>query len=104
MKPLIIFLIALSASMIPFILYSTNAFGISLSPTITTDNTDRRMYTYCPLNNNDILSFNGEVDGCPLARVYVNNWNSLTPTQQTTIDNLLTSKGFVDAGQNPLVK
>lgn len=103
MKTEIIIGMGIALALIPIIMYATNAFGASISPTTTIDNS-RRVYTWCPLNSTNIASFNGEVDGCPLSRVYVNNWNSLTPIQQATIDNMLTSKGFVDAGQNPSVK
>lgn len=80
------------------------AYSSSLSATTTLDTSNRRIYTYCPLSNSDINSFNGEIDGCPVVRVYISNWTSLSPTQQSTIDTLLTSKGFVDEMQNPTVK
>jgi hypothetical protein len=78
---------------------SANALAAS---TITVDNANRREYTYCPLSDTDVKSFGGEIDGCPVVRVYVNNWSTLTPTEQTTIDTLLRSKGFVDSGENIL--
>lgn len=92
-------------ALIPIILYANNAFGApSVTTTIDSFNKNSREYTYCPLSSNDLSSFTGEVDGCPLARVYVNNWNSLSSVQQSTIDTLLRSKGFVDIGENPTVK
>ena len=68
--------------------------------TITVDNSNRREYTYCPLSDSDVKSFGGEINGCPLMRVYVKNWNNLTPLQQSTIDTLMRGKGFVDAGEH----
>lgn len=76
----------------------------ALTTTTTTDNADRRSYTWCPLNQTNIASFNGELDGCPLTRVYVNNWHSLTALQQTSIDIMLRSKGFIDSGEDTLIK
>lgn len=104
MKTEIIIGMGIALALIPIIMYATNAFGVSISPTTTLDNTNRRMYTWCPLNATDISSFNGEIDTCPMARVYVNNWNTLSLQQQQTVDKILTAKGFVDAGQNPSVK
>ena len=78
-------------------------FSIVYGASITSiDNSGRREYTYCPLSDSDIKSFNGEVNGCPLARVYVGNWNSLSSIDQQKIDTLLRSKGFVDSGENIL--
>jgi len=75
----------------------------SYSASITTktiDNSGRREYTYCPISDTLVKSLNAEIDGCPLTRVYVNNWNSLTPLQQTDIDTKLRAIGFVDSGEH----
>jgi hypothetical protein len=68
--------------------------------TITVDNTNRREYTYCPIPDSTARSLNAEIDGCPLMRVYINNWSSLTVLQQNTIDTQMRTLGFVDAGEH----
>jgi len=70
--------------------------------TITLDNSNRREYTYCPLSDSEIKSLNAEINGCPLVRIYVNDWNKLTSLEQTAIDTLLRGKGFVDSGEHIL--
>jgi len=67
--------------------------------TITVDNSNRREYTYCPIND-QLAKTNISVEGCPLVRVYVNNWSQLTSLQQTTIDTQIRGLGFVDAGEH----
>jgi len=79
------------------------SYAYSASITTTTlDNSGRREYTYCPISDTLAKSINGEVNGCPLARVYINDWNKLTPLQQTDIDTKLRTIGFVDSGENIL--
>ena len=90
MKYIIIALIIGILSSIPIVAYGA----------ITLDNSNRREYTYCPITDNLAKSLNAEIDGCPLVRVYVNNWNTLTSLQQTTIDSQLRGLGFVDAGEH----
>lgn len=68
--------------------------------TTTIDNLNRREYTYCPLSDSDVKAMSAEIDGCPLVRVYINDWNKLTLTQQNTIDTLLRNKGLVDTGEH----
>lgn len=94
-KKNLLFIIPISLMIVlPLIVY-----GVSIS---TIDNSGRREYTYCPLSDSDVKSMSAEINGCPLARVYVNDWNSKTPLEQTTIDILLRSKGFVDSSENIL--
>jgi len=70
--------------------------------TTTLDNSGRREYTYCPISDTLAKSINGEINGCPISRVYINHWNQLTPLQQTDIDTKLRAIGFVDSGENIL--
>lgn len=67
--------------------------------TVTVDNADRREYTWCPIND-QLARTNISVEGCPLTRVYVNDWNKLSPLQQNTIDTQLRSLGFVDSDEH----
>lgn len=77
--------------------------GYVYAQSITTiDNVDRREYTYCPLSDSDVKAFNGEINGCPLMRVYVDDWSKKTLLEQSTIDNMLRAKGFVDSGEHVL--
>ena len=100
---LVIIVIAVSIPAIPLI-------GHALTPTttVTLDNANRREYVYCPLNSTNIATINplasSELDGCPLVRIYINHWNTLPILNQTTIDTMLRSKGFTDAGENPTLK
>jgi hypothetical protein len=90
-----------------FVVVCINFGAVIVSGALTTttiDNAGRREYTYCPIDDTTVKSFNGEVDGCPLARVYINDWAKLTTVQQTAIDTKLRSLGFVDTGENPLLK
>ena len=75
------------------------AYGSLTSNTITIDNSDRREYTWCPISD-QLAKTNIEIEGCPLTRVYVNDWNKLTVLEQTQIDTELRSLGFVDSGEH----
>lgn len=88
-------------SSLSIILTIAIAYGASLS-TSTIDNAGRREYTYCPISDTLSKSLNAEINGCPLVRIYVNNWNSLTPLEQSTIDSQLRVIGFVDSGEHIL--
>jgi len=77
------------------------AYSASITTT-TIDNSGRREYTYCPISDTLAKSINGEINGCPISRVYINHWNQLTPLQQTDIDTKLRAIGFVDSGENIL--
>ena len=68
------------------------------SGVITLDN-NRREYTWCPIND-QLAKTNIEVNGCPIVRVYVNDWNRLTVLQQASIDSQMRGLGFVDAGEH----
>lgn len=96
---LIIILVSILVTAISIPAIFIIVYGASIT---SIDNSSRREYTYCPLSDSDVKSFNGEVNGCPLARVYVDNWNSLSSIDQQKIDTLLRSKGFVDSGENIL--
>jgi len=79
------------------------SYAYSASITTTTlDNSGRREYTYCPISDTLAKAINGEINGCPLSRVYIKDWNKLTPLQQTDIDTKLRAIGFVDSGENIL--
>ena len=66
---------------------------------ISIDNSGRREYGYCPISPETLLSrAQFEINGCPLIRVYISNWNELTTIDQTTIDTQLKSLGFKDIG------
>ena len=73
------------------------AYGASVS---TIDNSGRREYGYCPISPETMLSrAQFEINGCPLIRVYITNWNQLTVLDQQTIDSQLRSAGFKDIGE-----
>lgn len=83
-------------SLIPTFLY---VFGASLN-TSTIDNSGRREYGYCPLNTESLSSrAQIEVNGCPLVRVFITNWNQLSPIDQQTIDSQMRALGFKDIGE-----
>lgn len=87
--PIIVFAISIS------ILGTIVAFGA-----VTLDNSNRREYGYCPLAPEGISSrVSLQVNGCPLMRVYISNWNQLTTLEQTTVDTQLRSMGFKDIGE-----
>lgn len=91
--------------LVTVVVFTVIAVHDSYSASITTktiDNSGRREYTYCPISDTLAKSMNAEINGCPLTRVYVNNWNNLTPLQQTDIDTKLRAIGFVDSGENIL--
>lgn len=68
--------------------------------TSTIDNAGRREYGYCPVDPSTISSrAQLEINGCPLIRAYVTNWNSLTPSDQSTIDSQMRLLGFKDIGE-----
>lgn len=68
--------------------------------TITIDNSGRREYGYCPIAPETMLSrAQFEINGCPLIRTYITNWNQLTITEQTTIDTQLRAIGFKDISE-----
>lgn len=68
--------------------------------TITVDNSGRREYGYCPINP-ELLSSRAEleINGCPLIRTYITNWDKLTILEQQTIDTELRGLGFKDISE-----
>lgn len=63
----------------------------------TTDH--RKPFGYCPVDDDTttVLTKYGvqyEIEGCPLSRVYVDNWNKLDAGTQQAIVNELASKGY----------
>lgn len=72
----------------------------------TIDNSGRREYVYCPIDPALLSSRTTyEINGCPTVRVYVDNWNSLTALDKTSIDSQLRSSGFKDVSEvSELVK
>lgn len=68
--------------------------------TTTIDNSGRREYGYCPIAPETMLSrAEFEINGCPLVRTYITNWDRLTITEQTTIDSQLRALGFKDISE-----
>lgn len=94
-------ILSLSIPSIPLIVHALTTQSII---TTTLDNINRRVYTYCPINATQVTSFHGDIEGCPIVRVYVNNWNTLPLANQTAIDTMLRTKGFVDQGENPALQ
>lgn len=63
--------------------------------------TNRKEFTYCP--NTSILGnlhyINGSlaktsVEGCPLNRIYIEDWNNISVLDQTQIKSQLLSNGW----------
>jgi len=81
--------------------FASYSYSASIT-TNTIDSSGRREYTYCPISDSLVKSLNAEINGCPLIRIYVNHWSSLTPLQQTDIDTKLRAIGFVDSGEHIL--
>lgn len=77
------------------------AFGTSMIAmgAVSVDN-GRREYTWCPLTDSNAKTLNAEINGCPLVRVYINDWSRLTPLQQSDVDSRMRAMGFVDAGEH----
>lgn len=67
---------------------------------VTIDNANRREYTYCPISDANAKLLDAEVNGCPVVRVFINNWSNLSIAEQTAIDTRMRSMGFVDAGEH----
>lgn len=67
---------------------------------ITLDDNNRREYGYCPISPETMSSrVQFEINGCPVVRVYIVNWNQLTTLEQTTLDTQMRSAGFRDIGE-----
>lgn len=80
----------------PLVIY---VFGASLN-TSTIDNAGRREYGYCPMTPESLSSrAQIEVNGCPLVRVFITNWNQLSSIDQSTIDSQMRALGFKDIGE-----
>lgn len=75
------------------------SFGVAYAA-VTVDNANRREYTYCPISDSNAKLMNAEINGCPVVRVFVNNWSNLSVAEQTAIDTRMRSMGFVDAGEH----
>lgn len=74
------------------------AHGLTISPSV--DQEGRREYGYCPISPENMLSrAQFEINGCPLIRVYVTNWNQLSTPDQQTLDTQLRSAGFKDISE-----
>lgn len=97
--PLILIIAVTTVLLVSVISYAT-------ALTTSVDSSNRRQYVYCPFDPTLFSSKTTfEISGCPLARIYVDNWNSLSPTDQTTIDTQLRNNGFKDIGEvSPLIK
>ena len=75
-------------------------FSISVYGAISVDNSGRREYGYCPIQPETMLSrAQFEINGCPIIRVYVTNWDKLTSLEQTTVDSQLRTMGFKDISE-----
>jgi hypothetical protein len=99
MKKLTIAILAITAMVLGSI--SGIAYGA-----ITVDNSSRREYVYCPIDPSTLNSKTTyEINGCPIARVYVDRWNTLTELDKTAIDTQLRNSGFKDVGEvDPRIK
>lgn len=81
------------------ILMTFGSFMVAMGA-ISLDSSNRREYTWCPMTDSNAKTLNAEINGCPLVRVYINDWNRLTPLQQSDIDSRMRAMGFVDAGEH----
>ena len=80
--------------------YIVSVITIVSASAQTIDNSGRREYGYCPITPETISSRVGlEINGCPIIRVYVTNWNELTVLEQTTVDTQLRAMGFKDISE-----
>ena len=59
-------------------------------------NETRKEYVYCPIDT-ELLdkSVTYEINGCPIIRVYVENYDRLDTLKRTQIDNTLRTDGFI---------
>lgn len=66
---------------------------------ITIDNSGRREYVYCPVDIDTLgIELTYELNGCPIARIYIDNWLSMTVEEQNAIHEHLINNGFKDVG------
>lgn len=80
----------------PVLAQLQTAIGVedTLSPT-----DDRKAFSYCPISSDteNILGKYGvsyNIEGCPLSRLYVDNWDKLDKTTQQNIVNELLASGY----------
>lgn len=86
---------------IAFIIFGLSVLSVGVAyGAITLDNNSRREYTWCPISDTNVKAMSAEISGCPVVRVSVNNWNSLSALEQNTIDTRMRAMGFVDAGEH----
>lgn len=62
-----------------------------------TDN--RKSFGYCPSNDDsknilDSLGISYSIEGCPLSRIYIENWDKISDTDKQLIADYLLSKGY----------
>lgn len=95
-------LAVLLLGVVPF-LAGMSVYALSNAPP---DIQNRKEFTTCSIKPSEFPA-NAELEfyGCPTVRVYINNWDSLTPVEQSSITQLLTSKGFVEneTGTEPTI-
>ena len=62
-----------------------------------TDN--RKSFGYCPTNTDsknilDSLGLTYTIEGCPLSRLYIDNWNKISETDKQLITDYLLERGY----------
>lgn len=72
--------------------------AIGVEDTISTTDT-RKAFSYCPISSEteNILGKYGvtyNMEGCPLSRLYVDNWDKLDKDTQQSIANELLANGY----------
>lgn len=73
---------------------------LSVAYAQTIDNSGRREYGYCPISPETMLGrAEFEINGCPLVRVYITNYNQLSTIEKTTIDTQMRASGFRDISE-----
>ena len=90
-----------SLVVVGLISYIHEAIGLSVIPnSISVDSSNRREYVYCPIDSLLLSSKTTyEINGCPIVRIYVDNWNNLSALDQASIDTQLRNAGFKDVGE-----
>jgi len=100
MKIVFIILLVLSiAGSIAYAQVQVNNQESIISP--SGDDLARKEFIYCPQTNvlNTVHYLNGTalsttIEGCPSSRLYINDWNSISPLDQQTIKTQLLANGW----------
>lgn len=80
------------------IVYAQVSIDANTKNTLTSTD-HRKSFGYCPVNTDTqtVLSKYGAsytIEGCPLSRVYVDNWDKLPDLTKQSIVSELASKGY----------